>query len=167
LGDVGVELLTPETIRLGMMAADRRDAIEQAGRLLIAAGAVDPAYVVAMHEREAVMSSYMGEGFAPTRPPPSRARSNTMPSQTVSLDNASGLHSRPARVFSKQAKAFDCDVKVRKTSGSGDPVNAKSTLSVPTLDCTVGDEIVTEGESAEEALTTLVDLVKDGLGEDH
>jgi PTS system mannitol-specific IIA component/phosphocarrier protein FPr len=64
LGDVGVELLTPETIRLGMMAADRRDAIEQAGRLLIAAGAVDPAYVVAMHEREAVMSSYMGEGFA-------------------------------------------------------------------------------------------------------
>lgn len=92
-----------------------------------------------------------------------------MPSQTVSLDNASGLHARPARVFSKQAKAFDCDVKVRKTSGNGDPVNAKSTLSVLTLDCTQGDEIeiITEGESAEEALTTLVDLVKDGLGEDH
>lgn len=92
-----------------------------------------------------------------------------MPSQTVSLDNASGLHARPARVFSTRAKAFDCDVNVRKTSVEGRPVNAKSTLSVLTLDCTQGDqiEITTEGEGAEEALATLVDLVKDGLGEDH
>lgn len=62
--DADQDLLTPATVRLGCSAADRRDAIEQAGQLLVAAGAVDPAYVAAMHEREQVMSSYMGEGFA-------------------------------------------------------------------------------------------------------
>lgn len=62
--DADQDLLTHETIRLGITAVDRRDAIEQSGQLLVAAGAVDPAYVEAMHEREQVMSSYMGEGFA-------------------------------------------------------------------------------------------------------
>lgn len=62
--DAGQDLLTPATVRLGISAADRRDAIQQAGQLLINVGAVDPAYVEAMHEREEVMSSFMGEGFA-------------------------------------------------------------------------------------------------------
>jgi PTS system mannitol-specific IIC component len=62
--EAGPDLLTPATIRLGIAAADRRDAIEQAGQLLVDAGAVEPAYVEAMHEREQVMSSFMGEGFA-------------------------------------------------------------------------------------------------------
>lgn len=58
------ELLTRDTIRLGVTVADRADVIAQAGAVLVAAGAVEQAYVDAMHEREAVMSSYMGEGFA-------------------------------------------------------------------------------------------------------
>jgi mannitol/fructose-specific phosphotransferase system IIA component len=62
--EAGQDLLTLETVRLGVTAADRRDAIQQAGQLLVDAGAVDPAYIGAMHEREDVMSSYMGEGFA-------------------------------------------------------------------------------------------------------
>lgn len=87
-----------------------------------------------------------------------------MPSQTVTLENETGLHARPARVFSKKAKEFDCDVQVRK---DGDAVNAKSTLSVLTLDCHQGDqiEIITEGDNADEALSTLVALVESGLGE--
>lgn len=62
--DADQDLLTPETVRLKATADDRRDVIDQAGQLLVDAGAVDPAYVAAMHEREQVMSSYMGEGFA-------------------------------------------------------------------------------------------------------
>lgn len=62
--DADRDLLTPGTVRLGATATDRRDAISQAGQLLVDAGAVEPAYVEAMHEREAAMSSYMGEGFA-------------------------------------------------------------------------------------------------------
>lgn len=58
------ELLTRDTIRLGVTVADRADVIAQAGAVLVASGAVEQGYVDAMHEREAVMSSYMGEGFA-------------------------------------------------------------------------------------------------------
>jgi phosphotransferase system HPr (HPr) family protein len=88
-----------------------------------------------------------------------------MPSQTVTLRNGSGLHARPARVFAKAAKAFDCDVRVRK---DGDPVNAKSALSVLTLDCHQGDqiEIITDGDGADKALDELVALVDSGMGED-
>ena len=87
-----------------------------------------------------------------------------MPSQTVTLLNGSGLHARPARVFAKKAKSFECDVRVRK---DGDPVNAKSALSVLTLDCHKGDqiEIITDGDNADDALSTLVELVESGLGE--
>jgi mannitol/fructose-specific phosphotransferase system IIA component len=49
----GHDLLTRDLIRLGVVATDRDDA-----------GAVQPPYIDAMHEREAAMSSYMGEGFA-------------------------------------------------------------------------------------------------------
>lgn len=58
------DLLTRETVRLSVVARDRADAIDQAGRVLLEIGAIEQAYVDAMHEREAVISSYMGEGFA-------------------------------------------------------------------------------------------------------
>jgi phosphocarrier protein len=56
-------------------------------------------------------------------------------------------------------------VRVRK---DGDPVNAKSALSVLTLDCHKGDEIeiITDGDGADGALAELVALVDAGLGED-
>ena len=57
-------LMTVQGVRLNCAAADRTDAIRQAGDLLIELGAVEPAYAEAMQERELVMSSYVGEGFA-------------------------------------------------------------------------------------------------------
>lgn len=90
-----------------------------------------------------------------------------MPSRGVILENATGLHARPARVFAKAAAGFDADVTVVKTGGEAEPVNAKSVLSVLTLDCHQGDEIVitAEGADAEEALERLAALVDEGLGE--
>lgn len=87
-----------------------------------------------------------------------------MPSQTVKLENETGLHARPARIFAKAAKEHDGEVTVAK---DGEPVNAKSTLSVLTLDCHQGDEITihVDGEGADEALERLVELVEKGLGE--
>ena len=87
-----------------------------------------------------------------------------MPSQTVTLDNETGLHARPARVFAKAASEHDGAVTVAK---DGEPVNAKSTLSVLTLDCHQGDQVTihVEGEGADEALARLVALVEQGLGE--
>ena len=58
------ELLAPASIRLDAVAADRDDAIRQAGAALIAAGAVEPTYVDAMLERENSVSTYVGEGVA-------------------------------------------------------------------------------------------------------
>lgn len=87
-----------------------------------------------------------------------------MPSHTVSLHNPTGLHARPASVFAKAAAAYQGDVKIAK----GDrEVNAKSVLSVLTLDCHQGDDllITTSGDGADEALAGLVALVESGLGE--
>ena len=52
------------SIVLGGTAKDRDAAIEEAGRLLVDAGAVDPSYVASMHEREKSVSTYMGNGLA-------------------------------------------------------------------------------------------------------
>ncbi|HYT79719.1 MAG TPA: HPr family phosphocarrier protein [Actinomycetota bacterium] len=87
-----------------------------------------------------------------------------MPEATVALLNASGLHARPAKIFARAAAATTADVTVSK---DGREVNGKSVLSVLTLDCHEGDQIVirTEGEGADQALTELVRLVESGLGE--
>ncbi len=45
------EVLSASSIVLGGTARDRGSAIEEAGQLLVAAGAVEPSYVAAMHER--------------------------------------------------------------------------------------------------------------------
>ena len=58
------EVLSPGSIVLGGSATDRDAAIEEAGRLLVAAGAVDPSYVASMHERETSVSTFMGNGLA-------------------------------------------------------------------------------------------------------
>lgn len=56
--------LDANAIHLGRTATDRDDAVEQAGRALLEIGAVEEAYVAAMHEREASVSTYIGEGVA-------------------------------------------------------------------------------------------------------
>ena len=87
-----------------------------------------------------------------------------MPEQTVNLANDTGLHARPARIFAKQAAGYAADVTVAK---DGDAVNAKSVLSVLTLDCHQGDTITirAEGEDADTAVSELVALVESGFGE--
>lgn len=60
----GEQVLTADTIVLGASAADRAAAIEQAGDLLVSTGKVDASYVAAMHEREASVSTFMGNGLA-------------------------------------------------------------------------------------------------------
>jgi phosphocarrier protein HPr len=88
-----------------------------------------------------------------------------VPEATVVLRNATGLHARPAKIFAKAAAASPGDVVVVK---DGREVNAKSVLSVLTLDCHRGDRILirTSGEGADQALAQLVQLVESGLGEE-
>jgi len=58
------EILTRDLVLVPGAARTREDAIREAGDLLVAAGAVGPAYVDAMVEREASVSTYMGNGLA-------------------------------------------------------------------------------------------------------
>lgn len=88
-----------------------------------------------------------------------------MPEATVTLRNATGLHARPAKIFARAAASSAADVFVEK---DGRRVNAKSVLSVLTLDCHQGDEILisVEGEGADATLAELVALVESKFGED-
>ena len=58
------DVLALESIVLNGSATTAQAAIEEAGQLLVAAGAVESAYVEAMHEREKSISTYMGNGLA-------------------------------------------------------------------------------------------------------
>jgi mannitol/fructose-specific phosphotransferase system IIA component len=57
-------LLTPEGVHLGLAASGKADAIDQCGRALLDIGAVSVEYLDAMHEREASVSTFIGEGVA-------------------------------------------------------------------------------------------------------
>jgi PTS system mannitol-specific IIC component len=57
-------VLAESSIVLGGRARSRDDAIDEAGHLLVAAGAVDESYVASMHDREASVSTFMGNGLA-------------------------------------------------------------------------------------------------------
>jgi PTS system mannitol-specific IIA component len=58
------DVLTIESIRLQGTARTPDEAIDEAGRMLVAAGAVDEEYIRYMHEREASISTYMGNYLA-------------------------------------------------------------------------------------------------------
>lgn len=62
--DSGADALPLSSIVMNGTATSAADAITEAGQLLVAAGAVDPVYVDAMHERENSISTYMGNGLA-------------------------------------------------------------------------------------------------------
>jgi len=59
-----MEILTGEMVVLSARAADKADAIRQAGEVLVAAGCVSSPYVDGMLARERVMSTYLGSGIA-------------------------------------------------------------------------------------------------------
>lgn len=62
--DTHGDVLSADSIVLSGIAATRDGAIAEAGQLLVACGAVDPSYVDAMFDREASVSTYMGNGLA-------------------------------------------------------------------------------------------------------
>ncbi len=82
-----------------------------------------------------------------------------MPESTLTVRHEAGLHARPAALFVKTAKRFDCDIRV---SHNEREANAKSVLNVLTLGAGQGAVITVraEGEDAPEALEALTELVE-------
>src|SRR6266576_7220937 len=59
-----VEVLSRSAVHVGAAAASQDEAIDQVGAVLVAEGLVTVDYVDAMHAREAIVSTYLGNGIA-------------------------------------------------------------------------------------------------------
>lgn len=84
--------------------------------------------------------------------------------QKVVITNETGIHARPASMFVQTAAKFKSKIKV---SAKGKTVDAKSILMIMGMGLVKGTEITisAEGEDAQQAVKTLVDLVKSNFGE--
>ncbi|ADT96812.1 HPr family phosphocarrier protein [Mycolicibacterium gilvum] len=83
-----------------------------------------------------------------------------MPSKTVIVGSAIGLHARPAAIISEAA--VEAGVPVTLSVDGGEPVDAGSALMIMTLGAGKGAEVTVESDD-ESALNTIADLVEKDL----
>lgn len=83
-----------------------------------------------------------------------------MPTRTVTVASTVGLHARPAGLFAAEAAKQRVPVTIGKPGE--DAVDARSVLSVLTLDVRHGDEVVltADGDGADTALDALEALLQ-------
>ena len=87
-----------------------------------------------------------------------------MVSAKIVIKNPTGLHLRPAGMLCKEAGKYHSTITFRFRSTTA---NAKSVLSVLGACIKSGDEVefICEGEDEEQALSAIIKVVEDGLGE--
>ncbi|MCP4923125.1 MAG: HPr family phosphocarrier protein [bacterium] len=83
----------------------------------------------------------------------------------VTLVNGKGLHARAAGKFTSLVRQFDVEIQVMVSQAKAP---GRSMLDLMMLGARLGDtlDIKATGCQAEEALQALVDLVKEGFGEE-
>lgn len=86
-----------------------------------------------------------------------------MPQRTVTIGSASGLHARPAALFTQAAA--QCGHPVRIATVGGPEADASSILMVMSLGAAKGQEVVisSDDESAGEALDALAAMLERDL----
>ncbi|HBB67241.1 MAG TPA: phosphoenolpyruvate--protein phosphotransferase [Elusimicrobia bacterium] len=86
-------------------------------------------------------------------------------SKAVVIPNSSGLHARPAATLARLARAYRCDLRLRKGDAQA---NLRSVSSVMGLDVRQGDKvfIVACGHDAKEAVDAILPALEKGLGEE-
>lgn len=87
-----------------------------------------------------------------------------MVSSEVTVNNAVGLHARPATFFIQRANSFKSSIWVEKDERR---VNAKSLLGVLSLGIVKGTKItlIADGTDEEEAVKTLVSVIESNFTE--
>jgi phosphocarrier protein len=90
-----------------------------------------------------------------------------MRSVELVISNPSGLHARPATLFTDAATGFASKITVENLSRGKGPVDAKSTLMLLTAGVSRDHRIrlVADGPDEVAAIDALVELVTSGLGE--
>jgi phosphotransferase system HPr (HPr) family protein len=86
----------------------------------------------------------------------------------IVVGHPSGLHARPAARFVQTAKDFPCEIIISNLESSKPAANAKSIISVLSLEVSRGHRIRVQakGERAAEALHALRTLIENNFGED-
>lgn len=87
-----------------------------------------------------------------------------MISEKIIIKNKLGIHLRPATLLSSKALEFDSAIELKIANTT---VNAKSLLGVLGAGVGQGDEveIICDGADELEALKAIIQLIKDGMGE--
>lgn len=87
-----------------------------------------------------------------------------MITRNVTIQNAVGLHARPATFFVQRANAFRCSIWMEKADRR---VNAKSLLGVLSLGVMKGTSVtlVADGADENEAMESIVELIDSGFEE--
>ena len=87
-----------------------------------------------------------------------------MITREIQINNATGLHLRPAGLFCKEAIKFRSNVLFQYENGE---YNAKSVLSVLGACVKSGDSIVLliDGTDEQDAMQAMVNLIESGIGE--
>lgn len=86
---------------------------------------------------------------------------------SATIRNAVGLHARPAAKFVSEAARHQSAIRMRKTGGDGNWMNAKSILSVLSLGVDTNQEIelCIEGSDEQQAAEALKNLIENNFGE--
>ncbi len=82
-----------------------------------------------------------------------------MPSKSVTVGSAVGLHARPAALISEAAADLDSDVFIAAAGGT--PVDAASALMIMTLGAGNGDTVEISGEDQGDVDTIAALVEKD------
>lgn len=90
-----------------------------------------------------------------------------MRSVEIVVPNASGLHARPATLFTQKAAEFQARITVENLDRGKGPVDAKSLLMLLTVGVSRDHRIRLSADGADEdaAIEALVALIESGLGE--
>lgn len=91
-----------------------------------------------------------------------------MYTKTTTVQNATGLHARPASDFIALASQFQSYIVIRRKGGEEDEdANAKSIVNLLALGLSQGEEVEIEanGEDEHKAVDSLVALIDSKFGE--
>lgn len=88
-----------------------------------------------------------------------------MYSESIEVQNKTGLHARPAAVFVQAASKFKSNITIEKDLKQA---NAKSILSLLSIGASMGSaiKITAEGEDENQAVDTLIKLIESKFGEE-
>ena len=87
-----------------------------------------------------------------------------MYSESITVENKTGVHARPAVLFVQRASKFQSDITIKKNDTIA---SAKSIINILSLGIVRGDEIMisAEGKDEEVAVKELIKLIKTKFGE--